>query len=511
MNKNSIILIILVLSACTKKVDKGSETFIPYFSDTSENKLTGAELTSIRLMDSITVVTEEDSVNFPNVSKIMSPDRYEIFTPKPGKQENSSCVGWALGYGLLSQQQLALSQLSSYDYFNSIYSPTFIYNLVNGGNDNGLASIGIGLNVLKNRGSCKWNTMNGSVLYNVFPQSNAFVEASNFKIDNFSRMIYSENRVKFYLLRNYVLPFAASVDGGFKSGKVKESFRKTSDGRLVWNKVFGNQKSGHAMLLCGYDDNIRAFKVLNSWGESWGNNGFIWIDYDLFPQVLMGAIPRQELFIAIPKRLDITQGLIAYYPFNGNAQDESGNSNHGTVYGASLVADRKGVINNAYNFNGINSYIQVPNSTSLNQTGAISISVWINCVDLSKSQRIFDKTTVSYSDAYMLDIHPANQLRFIVANPSAGANPPQSNAVLTQNNTWYHLVAVYDGSKVSFYVNGSLVNDFTISGISTVNTNPIRIGANSLLNGNWFNGKIDDIKLYNRKLSSAEVIMLYNE
>lgn len=510
--KYIFLIIVVFITGCKKKVNDNSSYFIPYFSDTSETKLTGATITSPELMDSITLITEADSADFPSFNRIMSPDRYEIFTPRSGNQEDrNSCVGWALGYGLLSHYQLLLNGQLTYNYYDSIYSPTFVYNFVNGGQDTGM-SLGVGLKVLKNKGSCKWNTMNGTVLPNQFPSNSALLEAASYKVTNFSRMLYTENRVKFYLARNYALPFGAFVDKGFKSGKFKNAFRKTSDGRLVWNQYQDTERTGHAMLLCGYDDNIRAYKVLNSWGENWGNNGFVWIDYDFFSQVLAGTSPRHELFIAtIPRRLSIPNGLIAHFPFNGNAQDQSGNSNHGTVYGASLVSDRKGHVNKAYSFNGINSYIEIPNSPGLNLTGDISISAWINCTDLSQSQRIFDKTTVSNSDAFMLDIHPANQLRFIVANPPAGANPPQSNAVLNQNNTWYHVVAAYDGSKVSFFVNGAKINDFPITGTSTINNNPIRIGANSNLNGTWFNGKIDDIRLYNRAINADEVLLLYNE
>ncbi|MCF8268263.1 MAG: carboxypeptidase regulatory-like domain-containing protein, partial [Ignavibacteriales bacterium] len=69
-----------------------------------------------------------------------------------------------------------------------------------------------------------------------------------------------------------------------------------------------------------------------------------------------------------------TQGLVAYYPFNGNANDESGNGNNGTVYGAAMTKDRFGNANKAYSFDGVNDYIKA-SSNSL-PTGARTISVW---------------------------------------------------------------------------------------------------------------------------------------
>ena len=72
-------------------------------------------------------------------------------------------------------------------------------------------------------------------------------------------------------------------------------------------------------------------------------------------------------FITLPQALaDLNDGLVAYYPFNGNANDESGNGNDGTVIGATLTADRSGNPDSAYSFNGVNDYINVPHSSSLN-------------------------------------------------------------------------------------------------------------------------------------------------
>lgn len=226
--------------------------------------------------------------------------------------------------------------------------------------------------------------------------------------------------------------------------------------------------------------------------------------------IFNGTLGTRQICVPLVN-IDLLDGLVAYYPFNSNPNDASGNNNNGIVNGAVLTSDRKGNSNSAYNFNGNSNYIEIPHSQSLNITGNITISSWINAADLSQSQRIFDKTTINAADAYMLDIHPSNQLRLIVANPPAGSNQPQSNAVLTQNNSWYHVVATYDGTKVSFYINGTLINDYSITGNSTTNTNPIRIGANSILNGNWFNGKIDDIRVYNRALTFIEIQRLYAE
>ena len=79
---------------------------------------------------------------------------------------------------------------------------------------------------------------------------------------------------------------------------------------------------------------------------------------------------------------DLSTGLIARYPFDGNASDISGNGNHGTVYGVITVADRFGQENQAYFFDGVDDYIDLGNSTSLNPANLITVSAWDSCSSL---------------------------------------------------------------------------------------------------------------------------------
>jgi hypothetical protein len=72
-----------------------------------------------------------------------------------------------------------------------------------------------------------------------------------------------------------------------------------------------------------------------------------------------------------------TNGLVAYYPFNGNANDQSGNGNNGVVHGANLTNDRTGTNNQAYSFNGRNNYISIPFSNSIAVQNEITVSVWL--------------------------------------------------------------------------------------------------------------------------------------
>ena len=85
--------------------------------------------------------------------------------------------------------------------------------------------------------------------------------------------------------------------------------------------------------------------------------------------------------------------LVAYYPFQGNADDMSGNGHTGTVFGAVLTADRFGNPNSAYSFDGSNDYILVPNAADLNITGSLTLAAWISSRDISRGgQDIICKT-----------------------------------------------------------------------------------------------------------------------
>ena len=92
-------------------------------------------------------------------------------------------------------------------------------------------------------------------------------------------------------------------------------------------------------------------------------------------------LPNILLFILIPfitfSQVDLNNGLVAYYPFNGNANDASGNGNNAIFNNATLTLDYYGKPNSAYHFNGVDNYIEIPNSNSLNTGNAISICAWV--------------------------------------------------------------------------------------------------------------------------------------
>lgn len=301
--------IVFILNACKKEPNSTASNFISYFVDTSSSKKTGLDTSSTLELQDFPFVEDVDTSLIPVFGRIMSPPSWNIETPLSGSQGSyNSCVGWSLGYGMLSYQYKIIEGNSDYNGHDKIFSPAFIWNQLNNGSNTGI-SFGKAFKLLKEQGCCKWSLMPADVgTHTTQPTAAAINNAANYKITEAMKFKTVDiERLKFFLSRNYPIPFGVEIDEGFMTGKDEKSFDKKQDERLVWKQKSGASKGKHAMLICGYDDNIRAFKVLNSWGPNWGNNGFIWIDYDFLNSVIIKYtfLSRPELYLVIPKKFGV--------------------------------------------------------------------------------------------------------------------------------------------------------------------------------------------------------------
>jgi hypothetical protein len=206
--------------------------------------------------------------------------------------------------------------------------------------------------------------------------------------------------------------------------------------------------------------------------------------------------------------INLTSGLVGWWPFNGNAKDNTPQSNNGVVNGATLTTDRKGRSNSAYSFSSTGSCITHPAGTTLAITGPLTVSAWFYSNVATNSQYIVRSGL--YTD---LDFALAFQGSTQAANFSwyDGA----FKQVTTSNNStpvgaWVHLAATRDASNlVTIYVNGNAVKT-GVATTPTVAAGTFSIGASAGCINQQFNGSIDDVRVYNRALSAAEVAALYN-
>lgn len=202
---------------------------------------------------------------------------------------------------------------------------------------------------------------------------------------------------------------------------------------------------------------------------------------------------------------NLYEGLVAFYPFNGNSNDESGNNNNGTVHGATSTSDRFGNVNSAYVFDGTDDYIEIGNSVSLNITEQISISFWAKLE--TSGPYYFPYHIIEKFECWGLG-QRENDINWGVETPNGYFNIWALNF---SYNKWYHFVMKYDGSNVSIYVNGQLNASQQASGTINTNTNKVYISRYNEGGDYYFDGTLDDFRIYNRSLSDSEIIELYHE
>jgi hypothetical protein len=221
---------------------------------------------------------------------------------------------------------------------------------------------------------------------------------------------------------------------------------------------------------------------------------------------------------------NLSQGLMAYYPFNGNAMDESGNNNNPVFNSATLTADRLGNTNSAYHFNGVNSYIRVKNSPSLNSKNKISLSVWVKPTgfyyDICHASQILTKGSGNYLDGtYALRFDDAlytqgngcsgDWLKDSVHMNFRGTGTGlQAYSPFIKKNTWYNLVYINDGDTAKLYVDCELKYAVAFKEIFTNNEDLFIGKMDDDLFPFWLNADVDDIRIYNRALTTQEIKLL---
>lgn len=209
---------------------------------------------------------------------------------------------------------------------------------------------------------------------------------------------------------------------------------------------------------------------------------------------------------------DLGTGLVAHWPFDGNASDLSGNNNHGTLVNAPLATtDRFGRANHAYEFNGTNTYVQVPNSASLSSpTNKLTMSVWVLLYGNSKVGSPFSPILMKSLDGGNGFMYRMNMATTYIACAYNDWNLSQGTAC-NLTNQWTHVAITYDGSKNRYYLNGVVVDSTLLSVTMTPDSRGLTIGADFPGFFEVFWGKIDEVRLYNRVLGPAEVHQLATE
>lgn len=207
-----------------------------------------------------------------------------------------------------------------------------------------------------------------------------------------------------------------------------------------------------------------------------------------------------------------TDGLVARYPFNGSTSDVSGNNLHGTPYNVYNTTDRFGNASSAALFNGTsNSWIQVLNNVKLNLGPSFTLSIWVY-KENGSSNYVFGKGRDITCGTYAIGT-PS-----ISANGSCGTSA--SDSIELPLNQWVLITGVMDATagKLRYFQNGQLIKEVVCNSFTSNNVYPLAIGRHvtnipASETDPWaypFKGKLDDILIYNRALTSSEIGQIYN-
>jgi len=219
-----------------------------------------------------------------------------------------------------------------------------------------------------------------------------------------------------------------------------------------------------------------------------------------------------------------TSGLVGWWPFNGNAMDESGNGNHGSISGASTGYDRFGQSQNAYFFDNLD-FIEIPDQNNLRLHNTdFTISFWAKVSSYQNPgiTAFFRKSCPGSQNGWGIFTQNSfsNALTYIT---SQGNDPRAYSNQLLGLEQWVNVTITYNftSGSVAYFLNGSLVQiSFGVDGLGNLLMGmpspsgscnaPLRIGHDGLNNNNRFNGWLDDIGIWNRTLTPEEIADLYN-
>ncbi|MBT6462598.1 MAG: PQQ-binding-like beta-propeller repeat protein [Opitutae bacterium] len=210
--------------------------------------------------------------------------------------------------------------------------------------------------------------------------------------------------------------------------------------------------------------------------------------------------------------IDLNSGLVAHYPFNSNANDETGNGYDGVVHGASLGPDRQGTEASAYYFDGVDDYIDVGNHQL---DGAFTIASWVyhdGVNTLPWFEAVYATANIDIGlFAKLLEGSMFSRLH-VGGNNDAYID---TDKMTVPSGNWYHLVGLWDGQNASLYIDGTAKAAALTGSMNAPVPSNAYLGKdvwrenNADGHGDHLKGRLDDVRVYNRALSAAEVAALY--
>ena len=220
---------------------------------------------------------------------------------------------------------------------------------------------------------------------------------------------------------------------------------------------------------------------------------------------------------------NLKKGLVAWYPFSGDANDASGNNNNPVFNNATLTANRFGNPNSAYHFNGVNAYMRIPNSPSLNLTNRITLSVWVRPTGFYKgichASSILSKGLGNYmpgdyalrfDDALFTNGNGCGDIPCdtLHQNFRGTGTPMVQYTPYVEKGRWYPVTYTNDGKVARLYIDCKMAYEVKFNE-SFTNKSDLFLGRiDDEFFPFWFNGDLDEVRIYDYALDSASIFAL---
>ncbi|MGN6164078.1 MAG: Ig-like domain-containing protein [Flavisolibacter sp.] len=225
---------------------------------------------SILITKNTTITTLPPSTTLPASYSLVMP-------PVQNQGGEGICAPFATVYAARSAEQYYKTGAASYSYSTNIFSPEFVYDQIKTSDCGSGTGVTTSLDFLVNKGVCTWQSMpySSSNGCSLLPTTLQTSEAANFKIASYSKIVTSDvTAMKTMVVNKHPVIITIATD---------QSFWNAQPG-FIWKTYSAAPGISHTLVICGFDDARHAYKVMNSWGTTWGDAGYSWIDYDFLPQ-----------------------------------------------------------------------------------------------------------------------------------------------------------------------------------------------------------------------------------
>ncbi len=219
-----------------------------------------------------------------------------------------------------------------------------------------------------------------------------------------------------------------------------------------------------------------------------------------------GLIYAYKPGVSIPRNVFVDDGYVREV----QTVDSTPNGNNGIVHGTSYTTDRKGQANGAMSFDGVDEYIEIPDSTLLDITGDMTISAWSKLTGNTAYTLVSKRDTSDYTAPYQLWYGTGSYNYRPAFNLGEGSSAAHAQSSTDYNDgAWHHIVGTISGDNVKIFVDGIEKGSDIFSGTRQTNNESLKIGRYSSV-GSYYTGNIQDVRFYDRALSLAEIQGLYD-